>query len=52
MVGLLDSGRAVSALSYAVLSAVLGVALVLVGRTLGSALLGAAPISLRADEDL
>ncbi len=52
VVGLLDSGRAVSALSYAVLSAVLGVALVLVGRTLGSALLGAAPISLRADEDL
>lgn len=50
--GLLDTGWVLSAVSYALLSAVLGVALVLVGRSLGSAMFGRTPMSLREDEEL
>jgi CrcB protein len=50
--GLLDTGAAVAGISYAVLSVVLGVALVLVGRGLGSAVFGPAALDIRADEEL
>lgn len=49
---LVDAGRAPLAAAYAVSSAVLGVLLVLAGRTLGAALVGPAPVSLREDEEL
>lgn len=50
--GLLSSGAAGAALLYAVASAVLGVAFVLAGRSMGAALFGPGPIDLIGDEDL
>ena len=46
------AGAAGSALLYAVASVVLGVLMVLVGRTLGSVVFGAARIDLFEDEAL
>ena len=50
--GLMRAGAAGSALLYAVASVVLGVLMVLVGRTLGSVVFGAARIDLFEDEAL
>jgi CrcB protein len=50
--GLLTSGAVGAALLYAVASAVLGVAFVLAGRTMGAAVFGPAPIDLLEDEAL
>lgn len=50
--GLMRSGAAVSALLYAVASVVLGLALVVTGRAIGSAAFGSAPLDLREDEEL
>jgi CrcB protein len=50
--GLLATGHAVVALAYAVGSVLLGVAMVVVGRALGAAAFGAAPLDLREDEAL
>jgi fluoride ion exporter CrcB/FEX len=50
--GLLATGHAVVALAYAVGSVLLGVAMVVVGRALGAAAFGAAPLDLREDEVL
>jgi CrcB protein len=51
-VGMVEAGSTASAAAYVVLSVLLGVALVLVGRVLGAAAFGAAPYDLRSDEDL
>jgi fluoride exporter len=50
--GLLRSDRAAAAVTYAVGSAVLGVALVLLGRALGARAFGASALDLREDEAL
>jgi len=50
--GLLRSGAVGPAVLYAVASVVLGVALVMLGRALGSALFGPAPLDLLQDEAL
>jgi CrcB protein len=50
--GLLDTGHPATAVSYAAGSVLLGVAMVVVGRALGAALFGAAPLDLREDEAL
>lgn len=50
--GLLDAGALGAAGAYAAGSAVLGVALVLAGRTLGAQFFGPAAIVLREDEEL
>jgi CrcB protein len=50
--GLLDAGAPGAAIAYAVVSAVLGVALVLAGRALGARAVGQVPLALREDEAL
>lgn len=50
--GLLASGEVLAGAGYAVASAVLGVALVAAGRSLGAAVAGPAALDLREDEDL
>ena len=50
--GLLDTGHAGAAFGYAAGSVLLGVAMVVVGRALGAAVFGAAPLDLREDEAL
>lgn len=51
-VRLVGEGRPATAAAYAVSSVVLGVIAVLVGRRIGAAVAGAAPVDLRGDEDL
>lgn len=51
-VELVDSERAPAAVAYVVLSVLLGVVLVLVGRALGGASFGSAAHDVREDEDL
>jgi CrcB protein len=51
-VGMVDAGSAVAATAYVVLSVLVGVAFVLVGRLLGGAAFGAVPHDVRSDEDL
>jgi CrcB protein len=51
-VGLVEAGQAVAATAYVVLSVLLGVLLVLLGRALGAAAFGAARVDVRSDEDL
>lgn len=51
-VGMARWGNASGAAAYAVSSVVLGVALVALGRVLGSALFGSAPYDLEGDEEL
>ena len=50
--GLLDTGHTGAAFGYAVGSVLLGVAMVVLGRALGAAVFGAAPLDLREDEAL
>jgi fluoride exporter len=51
-VGMARWGNATGALGYAVSSVVLGVALVALGRVLGSTVFGSAPYDLEEDEEL
>ncbi len=51
-VGMARWGNATGALAYAVSSVVLGVALVALGRVLGSVAFGSAPYDLQEDEEL
>jgi CrcB protein len=50
--GLLASGAAAAAVLYALASALLGVALVLAGRALGTVAFGPSALDLREDEEL
>jgi CrcB protein len=50
--GLLDTGHAAAALAYVMGSVLLGVVMVVVGRSLGAAVFGVAPLDLREDEAL
>jgi CrcB protein len=50
--GLLDTGHAGAAIGYAVGSVLLGVAMVVLGRGIGAAVLGGAPLDLHEDEAL
>jgi CrcB protein len=49
---LAGEGRPATAVAYAVSSVVLGVLAVVVGRRIGAAVAGPAPVDLRGDEDL
>lgn len=51
-VEMVDAGSAAAASVYVVLSVLLGVACVLLGRALGAAAFGATPYDVRSDEDL
>jgi CrcB protein len=51
-VGLVEAGSPVAATAYVVLSVLLGVLLVLLGRAVGAAAFGAARVDVRSDEDL
>ena len=51
-VAMIDAGNAVSATAYVALSVILGVLCVLLGRALGAAAFGSAPVDVRLDEDL
>jgi CrcB protein len=51
-VAMVDAGRGLAATSYVVLSVLLGVLCVLLGRALGTAAFGPAAYDVRSDEDL